>query len=115
MSEPAPSCSCRLPWIVTLIALGVLVAERFVTLATTPDTKEIPSAVTPAPTPTPVPTADPRLATLQHDLNEARRVLDDAQSALAQRDREIATANDELRVLRLELDALRAKQVVPKP
>ncbi len=115
MSEPAAHCSCRLPWIVTLIALGVLVVERFITSTTPTTTKEIPSAITPAPTPTPVPASDPLLATMQHDLNETRRVLDDAQSALAQRDREIATANDELRVLRLELDALRAKNTAPAP
>jgi hypothetical protein len=113
MSEPAAHCSCRLPWIVTLIALGVLVAERFIASATTPSGKDIPSAITPAATPNPA--SDPRLTTLQHDLDETRRVLDDAQSALAQRDREIATANDELRVLRLELDALRAQKTAPAP
>jgi hypothetical protein len=115
MSAAAPPCSCRLPWIITVIALGILVAERFLTL--TPSVSETPAAVTaPTPTPpTPIPATDPRIATLQHDLNETRRVLDDVQSALAQRDREIATANDDLRVLRQELDAIRAKQVVPKP
>ena len=108
MSEPAPSCSCRLPWIVVVIALGVLIAERFV-VPSSPPASEAPSGIS-----TPTPTSDPRLATLQHDLNETRRVLDDAQSALAQRDREIATANDDLRMVRQELEALRAK-AAPAP
>lgn len=108
MSASAPPCSCRLPWIITVIALGILVAERFLTL--TPTVSETPAAVAAS-----TPATDPRIATLQHDLNETRRVLDDAQSALAQRDREIATANDDLRVLRQELDAIRAKQGTPKP
>ncbi len=116
MPETAPSCSCRLPWIVTVIALGVLVAERFVTSATPPNANDSPVAVTtPTPTPTPTPATDQHVAALQNDLNESRRVLNDAQSALGQRDREIATANDELRVLRLELNSLRAKNAVPVP
>lgn len=112
MSEAAPPCSCRLPWIVTVIVLGILIAERFITTAppTTPNPREAaPTASPPAASPTPATGSDPRVATLQQDLDEVRRVLDDAQSALAQRDREISTANDELRVLRLELETLRAK------
>lgn len=116
MSESAPSCSCRLPWIVTIIALGILIAERFITA--TPSATAAPTSETaPAATPQASPRADtdPRVATLQHDLNEVRRVLDDAQSALAQRDREISTANDELRVVRLELEALRTKADAKTP
>jgi len=105
MSDPAPTCSCRLPWLVALIALSILVIER-VALS--------PSAA-PATAAPPAPTADARLAALQHDLSETRRVLDDAQSALAQRDREIATANDELRILRQERDVLRAKAAPAMP
>ena len=51
------------------------------------------------------------LATTQHDLAEAKRVLNDAQSGLAERDREIAAANDELRSLRQALAECRAKAV----
>lgn len=118
MSESAPSCSCRLPWLVTIIALGILVAERVISV---PTSSEAPSGtsdsqpVIPAPPPAPITTPDPRIATLQHDLSEVRRVLDDAQSALADRDREIATANDALRVLRLEVEALRTKQDARAP
>jgi 5-bromo-4-chloroindolyl phosphate hydrolysis protein len=61
------------------------------------------------------PAGTPHPATLQQELDDTRRVLDDAQSALAQRDREIATANDDMRVLRLELDALRPKNATPAP
>ena|SRR5688572_24679603 len=112
MSEPVPACSCRLPWIVAVIALGIMVSERIIAA-----TSLSPTAANDAPADhaTAPPPADPRLASLQHDLNETRRVLDDAQSALAQRDREIATANDELRVLRQELETLRAKPAVPAP
>lgn len=113
MSEPAPSCSCRLPWIVVVIALGILLAERFVVPTNSPSAPQ-PNGP-PSTTGTPTAVVDPRLAALQHDLNETRRVLDDAQSALAQRDREIATANDDLRMLRQELDALRAKNAAPTP
>lgn len=112
MSEPTP-CSCRVPWIVALIALGVVIADRFIVAAMSRT-----AAVPPAPAvaaPTPAPADTPRLATLQQELADTRRVLDDAQSALAQRDREIATANDDLRVLRLELDALRTKNATPAP
>jgi septal ring factor EnvC (AmiA/AmiB activator) len=56
-----------------------------------------------------VPVVDDRLATTQHDLAEAKRVLNDAQSGLAERDREIAAANNELRTLRQELTECRAK------
>jgi hypothetical protein len=114
MSETAP-CSCRLPWIVTVIALGVLVAERFVMLATPPSANAPSLVVAPTATPPSGEVADARLTTLKNELNEIRRVLDDAQSALGQRDREIATANDELRVLRMELDSMRAKNAVPAP
>jgi len=92
-----------------VIALGVLIAERFL-IPSSPPANEVPSG-----TSAPTPTADPRLATLQHDLNENRRVLDDAYSALAQRDREIAIANDDLRMVRQELEALRAKNATPAP
>jgi uncharacterized coiled-coil protein SlyX len=51
------------------------------------------------------------LATTQHDLAEAKRVLNDAQSGLAERDREIAAANDELRRLRQALSECRAKAI----
>ncbi len=51
------------------------------------------------------------LATTQHDLAEAKRVLNDAQSGLAERDREIAAANDELRSLRQALAECRAKAI----
>lgn len=113
MSEPMPACSCRLPWIVAVIALGIVATERIVAATAVPSTtaNEAPVADRAPATPP----ADPRLAGLQHDLSETRRVLDDAQSALAQRDREIATANDELRVLRQELETLRAKPAVPAP
>jgi chromosome segregation ATPase len=55
------------------------------------------------------------LAETTAELLQVRRVLDDAQSALAQRDREIATAEHELRVLRQELETLRSKNAGPQP
>lgn len=113
MSDHTHSCSCRLPWIVAVLALGGAVAALVVAVSSRPSTPAANDAPTVATTP--APTTDPRIATLQHDLSEVRRVLDDAQSALAQRDREIATANDDLRLLRQEMDALRAKQAAPAP
>jgi uncharacterized coiled-coil protein SlyX len=99
---------------VAVIALGVVVVERVVASHAPMSHAPLPS-VSEAPAVNSPPVADPRVATLQHDLSETRRVLDDAQSALGQRDREIATANDELRVLRQELEALRAKNAAPTP
>lgn len=106
-----------------IAVLAAFVAASAVTLPRT--TTAPPSAVPPheAPTVTPVPasaadtltTMSTRLAATTAEFIEVRRVLDDAQSALAQRDREIATAHDELRTLRQELDALRAKSTTPAP
>lgn len=50
-------------------------------------------------------------ADLRRELEEQRRVLSDAQSALAERDREISSANDELRMLRADLAAIRTKVI----
>lgn len=55
------------------------------------------------------PPPDTRLAETRAELDEVKRVLNDVQSAVAQRDREIAAAEDELRMLRKELEGLRAK------
>jgi hypothetical protein len=93
MSTPttaASACSCRLPWV--LAALAVLGAGATL-LAAVHQVPPPPIAVAPA--------IDAQtLAALRHELEETRRVLNDAQSALGDRDREIAAANDELRRLR---------------
>jgi chromosome segregation ATPase len=57
--------------------------------------------------PVATPPVDPAASSLREELAELRRVLDDAHSALAQRDREIRAAEDELRVLRAEIATLR--------
>ena len=55
------------------------------------------------------PVVDDHRKRTQDDLAEAQRVLNHAQSALAERDREIAAANDELQTLRQALAECRAK------
>lgn len=52
---------------------------------------------------------DARLDEARLEAEELRRVLNDAHSAMAQRDREIAAAEDELRTLRKELETLRTR------
>lgn len=99
-----PECSCHLPWAVASIALLMFSGTLL-------------QSVLAHATPTPAPggsaaveaTRPAAMAALQHDLDESRRVLDDAQSGLAQRDRELSAANDEVRRLREELAAARAK------
>jgi hypothetical protein len=58
-----------------------------------------PTAPTAAPA-TASPAGDAALATLRRELEDTARILDEAQSALAQRDREISAANDELTALK---------------
>ena len=79
--------------------------------ATMPRTVTDPPATSPAPAPV---TVDTRLCEARHEAEELRRVLDDAHSGLAQRDRELAAAEDELRTLRKELETLRSKPA-PSP
>lgn len=105
MSEHPP-CSCRLPWL-TAAACAFVAGAVLAFPRTTADLPATPSA------PAPV-DHDARLSEARHEADELRRVLDTAQSALAQRDREIAAAEDELRNLRQELATLRAKPA-PSP
>ena len=118
---PIPGCSCRVAWLATVIALVVALASVVLPRPFSPqDTTPHPSPSTgaaPAASqhPSLTTTNDARLAETTAELVYVRRVLDDAQSALAQRDREIATANDELRVLRQELESLRAKTPATAP
>ncbi len=107
-STPASTrCSCRLPW--TVAAIVVLVGSVGVVLQSTRQPLLTTAAVTPA-NPMSKSASETSLADLRHELEETRRVLDDAHSALAQRDREISAAEDEVRVLRAELATLRARQ-----
>lgn len=96
MSQPA--CSCRLAWSIAVLALAAGGA-----LAVWP------SAGVPAPAPAPMPAPSETVVQLRSELEETRRVLDHVQSAVAQRDREIAAAEDELRNLRREVETLRAR------
>ena len=110
MSMPPPpaaasACICRLPW--ALAAVAVMIAGA-VLLSSIWRTAPTPAAHDPLVV-APVLVTDESLSTLRHELEETRRVLDDAQSALAQRDREISAANDDLRILREEVATLRAK------
>lgn len=96
MSHNVP-CSCRLPW----LAAAACAVAGGAALA-------LPCPAPPA-TAAPAAPVDARLAEARHEVEELRRVYNDAQSALAQRDREIAAAEDDLRALRKELETLRGK------
>ena len=106
LSSASPQCSCRLPWTVATVAvlLAIIILVMLVSRKNPPS----PLSERPAGQIT-IPVVDDRLANTQHDLAEAKRVLNDAQSGLAERDREIAAANDELRTLRQALAECRAK------
>lgn len=100
------ACSCPLPWAVAALALFLAVAAlMFSTKQTAQATQghDLPtSQITTS-------VVDDRLTTTQCDLEETKRVLNEAQSGLAERDREISAANDELRSLRRALAECRAK------
>ena len=100
------ACSCPLPWAVAALALFLAVAALMFPAKQTAQTTQghdLPiSQIT-------APVVDDRLTTTQHDLEETKRVLNEAQSGLAERDREISAANDELRSLRRALAESRAK------
>jgi septal ring factor EnvC (AmiA/AmiB activator) len=94
-----PACSCRVAWSVAALASITASVLAVMSVRNPPPTVEASPAAIP----------DPRVAEIRAELEETRRVLDDVQSAVAQRDREIAAAEDELRTLRKELETLRAK------
>lgn len=109
-TAPPVCCPCSLPWAVAAVAalIAVLIAIFALVL---PAQKNV-SATLPQDLPTSqatAPVVDDHRASAQDDLAEAQRVLNLAQSALAERDREIAAANDELRTLRQALVECRAK------
>jgi hypothetical protein len=85
------TCSCRLPWLTAAACAFALGAVLAVPRPAAPPTT--------APTPA-TPVSDAIHAELRQELADLRRAYDDAQSGLAQRDREIAAAADELRTLR---------------
>lgn len=105
-SLASPHGSCRLPWAVAFVS--VLLA--IIALVMLVSGINLPSQLSERPaSQITIPVVDDRLASTRRDLAEAKRVLNDAQSGLAERDREIATANDELRSLRQALAKCRAR------